>query len=502
MKYLHLLVVCLFASGAFAQTHKKAASHKTVAAKPVQKPVEYTLLKGHIDNYTDKTLEYFAGNYFMGYSGTVNVNSDGSFVTKVPLDVPYKTVSLFPGDEMIPIVFIGKDTINVSWDQKDIQKTFKIQTTIPALADELTEYIALDRNHNNNRNDLSGKMYDRKIPDSAKFAMVNKAFNADIEAIAAKPITDASAMHAIDVYFDYAKLLRNADILNSCQLELKNKPAADSRLMNIVGDKRYPPFKNESDWFFKISQSYRDFIFDYVRFNSAFNMSMFTGDRTQTANATQPFAPALKDYHLGMAAFSITEMRDWFITRSIFDDFENYSFNDAVWVYKTYLPQVSTTFYADTLKKYYTQIQSLKPGGPAPIFKLKDENGKEVSLNDFKGKNVYIDFWGVGCGPCIYDITNHVPKLHEKYKDKNVVFINICVDASQSEWKENLKKLNLHGVNLLAEGWTKNPTCKAYNVNYIPHYYLINAEGQIVNNNSNRPGMGIDDDLDKLLLKH
>ncbi len=472
-----------------------------VAAAPSQKPVEYTLLKGHIDNYTDKTLDYFADNYFGGFSGTININNDGSFSTKIPLDMSYRTVTLMPGDEHIPILFIGKDTIEVSWDQKDIEKTTRIHTTNSALADELIAYITLDRNHTRNRNDLSSKMYDRTITDSAKFAMVNKAYNQDIEEISAKPITDASAKHAIDVYFDYADLLRSADILDSYRLELKNKPAADSRLMNIVGDNRYPRYKNENDWFFKVSDTYRKFIFDYVRFNNAFNSSSFSGDARQMEDATQPFAPALKDYHLGMAAFNITSMRDWFITRSIFQDFEHYSFDNALWVYQEYLPQIKTAYYADTLKKYYAQVQSLKPGGPAPIFTLKDENGKTVSLNNFRGKNVYIDFWGVGCGPCIYDITNNVPKLHETYKDKDVVFINICVDANEAEWKENLKKLNLHGINLLAEGWTKNPVCKAYNVNGIPHYYLLNTNGQIVDNNSKRPGSGINDDIDKL-LKH
>ena len=499
MKHVNILLACLFASNVFAQVHKKQIAQKSPVAKPIQKAVEYTLLKGHIDNYTDKTLNYYADNYLGGFSGTIDVNSDGSFVTKIPLDVAYRTVALFPGDDRIPILFIGKDTIDVSWDQKATEKTTRIHTAVPALGDELMEYIVLDRNHVKHKNDISNKMRDTTITDSAKFAMINKAYNEDMEKVFAKPITDASAKHAIDVYFDYANLLSNGDILDSYQLELKNKPASNSRLWNIVGNKRYPPYKNENDWFFKVSDVYRRFIFDYVRFNFAFNTSTFSGDSQLGQEATQPWAPAIKDYYLGMAAFRITAMRDWFITKSVINDFSHYSFNDAIWVYKTYLPQIKTAYYADTLKKYYAQIQSLKPGGPAPIFKLKDENGKNVSLNDFRGKNVYIDFWGVGCGPCIYDIKNNVPKLHEKYKDKDVVFINICVDANEAEWKENLKKLNLHGVNLLAEGWIKSPVCKAYNVNAIPHYYLVNKFGQIVDNNSKNPGMGIDADIDKLL---
>lgn len=200
-----------------------------------------------------------------------------------------------------------------------------------------------------------------------------------------------------------------------------------------------------------------------------------------------------------MAAFQLTELRDWFITKSIMFDFAHYSFNDAVGIYNDFIGKVETPFYADTLKTYYTNVQRLKPGVPAPGFSLKDENGKLVSLSSFKGKTVYIDFWGVGCGPCIYAIKNHVPALHEKYKDKNIVFINICVDSDEATWKRSLADLNLHGINLIAEGWTKNPTCKAYNINAIPHYYLIDSDGKIVNNNAQGPGSGIDREIDKLL---
>lgn len=499
MKYYSLLLACLCTTAAIAQKHKKAAPPKPVAAKPAQKPVEYTLLKGHIANYTDKTLYYYAQTYFGTKDDSVNVNNDGSFVVKIPADMPYRTVTLTPGDNHIPVLFIGKDTLQVSWDDKDVEKTVKITAGNADLGKQLTDYMVMYKNHINHRNDVSSKLYEKGLTDSGRFAMINKAFNEDFEVVTSKPITAASEKHAVDVYFDYTDMLRHADLLTHYQLELKNKPDPNSQLGNLVNNKNYPPYKKESDWFFKVSPSYRDFIFDYVRFENVFTMSMFSGDTQQMQEASRPFAPALKDYHLGMAAFSIYAIRDWFMTRSIFEDFENYSFADATWVYQTYLPQIKTSFYADTLKKYYAQIQTLKPGGPAPVFKLKDESGKTVSLNDFRGKNVYIDFWGVGCGPCVYDITNYVPKLHEKYKDKDVVFVNICVDANETEWKDKLKTLNLHGVNLLAEGWTKNPVCKAYNVNSIPHYYLVNNRGQIVDNNSKRPNGGIDGDLDKLL---
>ena len=158
--------------------------------------------------------------------------------------------------------------------------------------------------------------------------------------------------------------------------------------------------------------------------------------------------------------------------------------------------------FRDTLQRFYESIQRLKPGSIAPSFTLKDASGKDISLSDLKGKVVYIDFWGVYCGPCIYDIKNYAGKLHEKYKDKNVAFVNICVDVNAKTWKENIEKLHLDGINLLAEGWTNHPVCAAYNVNGIPHYVLIDQEGKIVNNNADHPDRFLGDQenqIDQLL---
>jgi peroxiredoxin len=166
--------------------------------------------------------------------------------------------------------------------------------------------------------------------------------------------------------------------------------------------------------------------------------------------------------------------------------FGHYPFKDSEEAYKKFAAQIKTPMFREPLEQYYASVQRLKPGATAPTFTLKDIAGKNVSLSNFKGKVVYIDFWGVGCGPCIYDIKNYAAQMHEKYKNKDVVFVNICVDVKEKEWKENITKLKLEGVNLLAEGWTAHPVCKDYNVTGIPHYILIDQKGNIVNNNAGR----------------
>ena len=129
----------------------------------------------------------------------------------------------------------------------------------------------------------------------------------------------------------------------------------------------------------------------------------------------------------------------------------------------------------------------LNKGVAAPPFSLLNQNGETISLADFKGKVVYIDFWGVDCKPCIAAIKNDVPQLHDRYKEKEIVFINICVQGNEQRWKESLVQHNVEGINLFAEGWIDNPVCKAYRVSPIPHYVLIDKDGKIVEGKASKP---------------
>jgi peroxiredoxin len=117
---------------------------------------------------------------------------------------------------------------------------------------------------------------------------------------------------------------------------------------------------------------------------------------------------------------------------------------------------------------------AVKIGDDAPPFSLPNEKGKTVSLSDFKGKYVVLEFWGTWCGYCVKDI----PPMKEYYKKYNskVEFVSIACRDSESRWKAAIEKYRMNWVNLLNED-EKLPT--TYGIEGYPTKIIINPEGVI-----------------------
>lgn len=142
------------------------------------------------------------------------------------------------------------------------------------------------------------------------------------------------------------------------------------------------------------------------------------------------------------------------------------------------------------------KLISLSNGKPAPGFSYKDNKGKMVSLNDFRGKYIYIDVWSTTCGPC----RKGLPKLEElieNYKNRNIVFLGVSLDSKIEKWQKFVEENNMKGIQLFAEGWNSQ-FVKDYAIESNPRFILIDKNQNIIDICAPRPSENIDNVLKNL----
>lgn len=135
-----------------------------------------------------------------------------------------------------------------------------------------------------------------------------------------------------------------------------------------------------------------------------------------------------------------------------------------------------TNFHNRIAELYSTSI-----GEPAPNFSLLDINNKIVSLIDFKGKYVLIDFWATWCRPCIAEIPT-LKKIKTDFGGANFEIISVCIDrdnqATIDSWKRINEKFQTNWIQLFdpnGEG-----TSKQYKIEHYPTLMIIDPNGDIL----------------------
>lgn len=146
--------------------------------------------------------------------------------------------------------------------------------------------------------------------------------------------------------------------------------------------------------------------------------------------------------------------------------------------YKTY---ASDPRFLEPIQEELKNATGPVTGETAPDFSFKDIKGETVTLSDYVGKVVYIDFWGTWCGPCRREAP-HYEKLQEEYEgNDDVVFMSLALErGGEEDWRNFVTTKKMPGIHIFVPDSFGNPVAKKYNIKGVPTFALIDKEGNLV----------------------
>ena len=165
-------------------------------------------------------------------------------------------------------------------------------------------------------------------------------------------------------------------------------------------------------------------------------------------------------------------------------------------VYKSLSANVRATAAGVEFAKAIDAARATSVGAMAPVFTQNDVNDKPVSLTDFHGKYVLVDFWASWCGPCRGENPN-VVKAYNQYKDKNFTVLGVSLDrpGKKDDWLAAIKADGLAWTQVSDLKFWDNDVAKLYGIKSIPQNYLLDPTGKIIGKNLRG------DDLNKKLAE-
>jgi peroxiredoxin len=188
----------------------------------------------------------------------------------------------------------------------------------------------------------------------------------------------------------------------------------------------------------------------------------------------------LKNVFIDKQSNLLTEIITQSRNNSTGDGISNYYDEVCYYDYKFDQENIDIKFFSIPLGFRPREMKSspalLAVGTIAPDWTLYTADGKKTSLNQLKGKVVLLDFYFIGCVPCMSTI-KPLNKLYEKYKGKNILIASVT-GRDNEKTVSTFKKQ--YGIKYTGYADAVD-VVKSYHVSSFPTFYFIDQAGKIAN---------------------
>lgn len=193
---------------------------------------------------------------------------------------------------------------------------------------------------------------------------------------------------------------------------------------------------------------------------------------------------------VGKTGWSIDKTADavkqnYFLMQLKFGYYKTY--DDFIQDYGKYGKFITDQSQLQQIEEYKQKNGYMAAGKPAIDFCYPDRNGKNVSLNSFKGKVVVVDVWATWCAPCKAEIP-YLKKLEKEFEGRDdIVFLAVSVDKAKDKqkWLKMIDEGKMAGIHLFADGFSQ--IAESYQITAIPRFMVFDKKGNIVSTNAPRP---------------
>lgn len=127
---------------------------------------------------------------------------------------------------------------------------------------------------------------------------------------------------------------------------------------------------------------------------------------------------------------------------------------------------------------YLFELEHLQVGMPAPDFTTKTLDGESVSLSDYRGKVVLLDFWATWCAPCIGEIP-HLKEAAKTFDEERFVILGVSLDSDPGQLRQTVAAFQIPGIQTWEDTGRDNPVAKTYNAQLLPTWYVLDKGGII-----------------------
>jgi len=423
--------------------------------------VDYAVLSGKIENTKEDKLTFNSSKSLI--KEIIKVSDEGTFLDTLKVSTGYYTLSY--GKNKTNLYLEAGNTVTINFDANDFENSLELS----GAGSETSNYLI---NKNKKSKELLGEGTDIYLLEEAEYKAKISEVKTASEALlnAAEGISeDFKAKEKRNINYTYLGFVDRYQLYHSHYAKKKDFKVSEDFLKEL----ETIDYNNEEDFLF--SKNYETLVNSHYQ-KEAKKLSEKESIPSDIAYL-KVITEQVENETIKNKLAYVSSKYGITYTENL-EDF-----------YTLFMAASTNEEHKKDISESYNKLKTVSKGQPSPKFEnYVNFKGGTTSLDDLKGKFVYVDVWATWCGPCIAEIPS-LKEVEAKYHNKNIEFVSISVDAEKDyeKWKTMVKDEDLKGIQLFSDKSWKSDFVTGYLIKGIPRFILIDPNGNIVSSNAPRP---------------